>query len=72
MELRVVQALVSHLKTNPRNPRRIILSGALSTLLERTGIETGASRVLGAPLAVRAWRGQYQYPARGREGAETR
>jgi len=62
MELRVVQALVSHLKPNPRNPRRIIPSGALSTLLERTGIEPGASRVLGAPLAVRAWRGQYQYP----------
>jgi len=37
MERRVVQALVSHLKTNPRDPRRIILSGVRSNLLELNG-----------------------------------
>jgi hypothetical protein len=29
MELRVVQALVSHVKTNSLNPHNIILNGAL-------------------------------------------
>jgi hypothetical protein len=33
MELRVVQALVSYVKPNPRNPCRIILNGALPTPL---------------------------------------
>ena len=58
MELRVVQALVSHVKPNPLIPRSIILNGALSMPLLMIYLPTpyaAGSVIIGAALIVRVY-----------------